>query len=161
MKSTFKLTLLATVTAFIFMACADPASEQKPTVDLEKVKTEIQALEDAYAAGESAKDADAVVAYYADDAVSYNRNEEPSVGKVAIRERKAKQIAADTLGNKSAYKVVDLFVEGNKVVEIGSYTQTDSSGKVSDKGFYMSYFENRDGKYQCVRDMSVTTMPAK
>lgn len=51
------------------------------------LKTEIQALEDAFAAGEKAKDAAAVAAYYADKAVSHNRNEEPTVGKPAIQER--------------------------------------------------------------------------
>lgn len=161
MKSTFKLTLLAAMTAFTFMSCSEPAVEKQPTVDLEKAKTEIQALENAYAAGELAKDADAVVAYYSDDAISYNRNEEPSKGKAAIRERKAKQLAADTSGNKPTYTVVNLFAEGKALVEIGEYTQTSPAGQVVDKGYYMSYFENRDGKYQCVRDMSVTTMPAK
>jgi hypothetical protein len=33
-------------------------------IDMEAVKTEIQAMEDAFSAAETAKDADAVAAYY-------------------------------------------------------------------------------------------------
>jgi uncharacterized protein (TIGR02246 family) len=160
MRSIKKLAILAAMTAFIFMACS-PAEEQKPAVDMEKAKTEIQALENAYADAELAKDAAGVAAYYAEDAVSYNRNEEPTLGRAAIQERIAKRIAADTSGNKPTYTVVDIFADGNQLVEIGSFLQTNPAGQPADKGYYMSYFEKRDGKYQCVRDMSVTTMPAK
>ena len=56
---------------------------------------------------------------------------------------------------------VDLFAEGNDAVEIGSWTKFDSSGTEILKGNYMSYFQKRDGKYICVRDMSTTSSPAK
>jgi ketosteroid isomerase-like protein len=49
-------------------------------------------MEDAFAAGEKAKDADAVAVYYSDDAISYGRNAQPIVGKVAITESLAKSI---------------------------------------------------------------------
>jgi hypothetical protein len=29
------------------------------------------------------------------------------------------------------------------------------------KGHYMSLFQKRDGKYVCIRDMNVTSSPAK
>ena len=67
----------------------------------------------------------------------------------------AQGFASDTLGGSNVYKVVDLFAEGDMAVEIGSWTQLDSTGTKIDSGYYMSYFEKRDGKYQCVRDMSV------
>ena len=47
------------------------------------------------------------------------------------------------------------------LVEIGSWTEVDSSGAEVNKGHYMSYFQKRDSKYVCVRDMSVSSMPAK
>ena len=50
-----------TFSALIFSACS--TTVKKETVDMEKIKIEIQAMEDAYAVGEKAKDADAVVAY--------------------------------------------------------------------------------------------------
>ena len=128
---------------------------------MEQVKAEIQAMEDAYAAGEKAKDADAVVAYYSDDAISYSRNEQPLSSKAAIRDNMANNIAKDTTGNYNVYKVVDLFAEGNTVVEIGSWTEFDFSGNEQENGNYMSFFQKRDGKYICVRDMSTTTSPVK
>ena len=114
-------------TSLIFSACA--TSEKEEVLDMEKVRIEIQAMEDAYAAGEKAKDADAVAAYYSDDAISYSRNRQPLSGKAAIRDNIANNIAKDTTENYNVYRVVDLFAEGNFAVEIGSWTEFDSSNK--------------------------------
>ncbi len=160
MRSKFQFAILFTIFALIFSACSTSTGEAK-TVDKEKVKSEIQAMEDAYAAAEKAKDADAVAVYYSKDAISYNRNEEPTSGITAIKESIAKRLAKDTTGNHSVYKVVDLFAEGDMLVEIGSWTQINPSGAEVDKGHYMSYFQKRDGKYVCVRDMNVSSNPAK
>ena len=150
---------LLAFTALIITSCATEKKEE--VIDLAKVKTEIQAMEDAYAAGEKAKDADAVAAYYHDDAISYSRNIDPLVGKAAIRDNIANRIAKDTTGNYNVYKIVDLFVEGNSAVEVGSWTEFDTDGNKQANGNYISYFEKKDGKYICVRDMSTTTSPAK
>ena len=152
---------LLACSSLFFLACNAPEKEVAVALDMEKITTEIQAMEDGYAAGEKAKDADAVAAYYSDDAISYSRNRQPIVGKKAIRENIAKNIATDTTENYSVYKVVDLFADGNTAVEIGSWRDFDVSGKELDNGYYMSYFEKRDGKYICVRDMSTTTSPVK
>ena len=153
------------LTALLLSACAtkekEVAVEVAEVLDMEKVKTEIQAMEDAYAAGEKAKDADAVAAYYADDAMSYGQNEQPQNGKAAIRDNIAKDIAKDTTGSYNVYKVVDLFAEGDTAVEIGSWTKFDADGNQIDNGNYMSYLQKRDGKYICVRDMSTTATPLK
>ncbi len=161
MKKSFKWTQLPVALVLLFVvACSQPPAEA-PAIDMEALKTEIQAMEDAYAAAEKAKDADGVAAYYSDDAVSYSRNEEPTVGKAAIRDRIADRLAKDTLNVTNVYKIVDLFAEGNQAVEIGSWTEMDSTGTEINKGYYMSYFEKRDGKYVCVRDMNVKVEPAK
>ena len=146
-------------TALFFSACA--TTEKEEIIDMTKVKAEIQAMEDAYAAGEKAKDADAVALYYSEDAISYSRNQEPLSGRSAIRDNIAKDIAKDSTNNYNVYKVVDLFAEGNTAVEIGSWTEFDASGNKMANGNYMSYFQKRDGKYICVRDMSTTTSPIK
>ncbi len=155
---------LLVIGALFVTACATKEEEVKEevmAVDMEQVRTEIQAMEDAYAAGEKVKDADAVANYYSDDAVSYGQYQEPAVGKAAITAKIAKNIASDTTGGYSEYKIVDLYAEGGMVVEIGSWTRFDSSGKELEHGNYMSYFEKRDGSYKCVRDMSATTSPEK
>ena len=159
MRQYIRLLGFLVLAVLTFSACS--TCEEKETVDMEKLTIEIQAMEDAYAAGEKAKDADAVAAYYSDDAIGYSRNKEPLVGKAAIRESIADDIANDTTGNYSEYKIVDLFGDGNTAVEIGSWTEYDPSGKELRNGNYMSYFEKRDGKYICVRDMSSTTEPEK
>ena len=158
MRSKIKLALFCGISALLFSACSN---EKAASVDMDKLKTEIQAMEDAYAAGEKAKDAAAVAAYYSDDAISYSRNEAPTSGKAAIQARIADRLAKDTTGNTSVYKVVDLFAEGNMAVEIGSWTMNNPSGAEVDNGHYMSYFQKRDGKWVCVRDMNVTSNPAK
>ena len=161
MRSKFHVATFIAITAFIFSACSTAPKEEAKPLDLEKVKPEIQAMEDAFAAAEKAKNADGVVTYYSDDAISYGRNEKPTSGKAAIRDSVAKRLAADTSGNTWVYKVVDLFGEGNMLVEIGSWTMMSPAGTEVENGHYMSYFQKRDGKYVCVRDMNATTSPAK
>jgi len=166
MRKNMRLFGFLALTALLLSACATKekevvAVEAAEVLDMEKVKTEIQAMENAYAAGEKAKDADAVAAYYADDAMSYGQNEQPQNGKAAIRDNIAKDIAKDTTGSYNVYKVVDLFAEGDTAVEIGSWTKFDADGNQIDNGNYMSYLQKRDGKYICVRDMSTTATPLK
>ena len=72
-------------------------SEKVETIDMEKLKVEIQAMEDAFSAAEKAKDADAVAVYYSENAISYSRNRQPTSGKAAIRESIAKSIANDCM----------------------------------------------------------------
>jgi len=153
--------IFASMILFI-SACSSPAPAPVPeAIDMDAVKTEIQAMEDAYAAAEKMKDAAGVAAYYSADAISYTRNREPMVGKEAIKNGIAERIAKDTTGNTNVYKVVDLFIDGNIAVEIGSWQEMDSTGQEVDRGHYMSYFSKHDGKYLCDRDMSVSAMPEK
>ena len=160
MKGKFQLTILFAISGLLFSACTSPASETK-AMDMDKTKAEIQGMENAFAAAEKAKDVNAVAAYYSQDAISYNRNDTPSSGIAAIKEHIAKGLAKDTAGNTNVYKVVDLFGDENMLVEIGSWTLLNSSGKETDKGHYMSCFQKRDGKYVCIRDMNVTSTPIK
>ena len=159
MKMKTQLPALLGMFALLFSSCAKPVEAPKP-IDMEKLKVEIQKMEDAFSAAEKAKDADAVAAYYSDDAISYSRNEEPTSGKAAIKARIAEHMAKDSSGSVNVYKVVDLWAEGNMAVEIGSWTEIDTAGAET-KGHYMSYFQLRDGKYQCVRDMNVSSKPDK
>jgi ketosteroid isomerase-like protein len=153
--------LLSLFVLMIFTLSGCSTAEKSEPLDMAAVKAEIQALEDAYAAGEKAKDADAVAAYYSENAVSYSRNSKPVSGRSAIREKIANRLANDTLGHYNTYKVVDLFAEGNTALEIGSWTEYNADGAEMENGYYMSYFQKNNGKYECIRDMSVTTMPEK
>jgi ketosteroid isomerase-like protein len=113
-------------------------------------------MEDAYSAAEKQKML-IKYGYYSDDAVvieKQGQNRQPAIESL-------QSLAEDTTGNTNVYKVVDLFGEGNMLVEIGSWTEMSSAGAEVNKGHYMSYFQKRDGKYVCVRDMNVTSSPAK
>jgi len=162
MKKHNHLLIFLAIIVLTFSACNNQEKEEAIVVEpinMDNLRVEIQALEDAFSAAEKAKDADAVAAYYSEDAMSYSRNKQPVSGRAAIRENIAKDIANDSLGGYSVYKVVDLFAEGDTAVEIGSWTQFDSTGVEIENGHYMSYFLKRDGKYECVRDMNATTKP--
>jgi hypothetical protein len=76
-----KIKLLGSISfiALIFTSCG--TVEKEEVLDIELVQTEIQALEDAFAAGEKAKDATAVAAYYSKDVIRYSRNKQPIKGK--------------------------------------------------------------------------------
>ena len=159
MSLKIRIAVLIAVTTLFITSCSN--EKGTASIDMDAVKKEIQTMEDAYAAAEKAKDPDKVVAYYSDDAIGYGRNRPPEVGKTAIKESLAKRLAADTTGNYNVYKVVDLFAEGDMAVEIGSWTEMSPAGTEVNKGHYMSYFLKRNGKYVCVRDMSVSSNPAK
>ncbi len=141
--------LIAAFAAFvIFFSSCQPA---KP--DMEKVRAEIQALENAYADGLNAKDANAVLAYYAEDAVSMVNNAPVASGRDALLKMVQEDIASDTTNTTVAFEVVDIFAAGDLVVETGKATDKDMDGNVVKTGKYMSLFEKRDGKYVCIRDI--------
>jgi len=142
-------------------ACNTPqeAPLEAPPIDKAALTSGIQAMEDAYAAAAIAKDADAVVAYYADDAVSYSSFKEPSTGKAAIRQRLADQMASDTSGTTPVFKVLEIFAGDGHITEIGSWTESDAAGVVKDHGTYFSVFRKDGDKWLCIRDISVSAVP--
>ena len=142
----FLFAVLAAVT-FTLVSC-QPA---KP--DLAKIKPEIQAMEDAYAAGLKAKDANAVIAYYADDAVSMDNNAPIVVGHDALLKMAQDEIAGDTTNLTVSFETVDLYAAGEYVVETGKATYKDAEGNVKKSGKYMTLFEKRNGKYLAIRDI--------
>ncbi|MDX1408663.1 MAG: nuclear transport factor 2 family protein, partial [Saprospiraceae bacterium] len=107
------LFLLIAFLAISVTACEMGDTEEE-TVDMEAVRAEIQAMEDAYAVAQNARDADGVVAYYADDAVSMGPDQPPLVGKAAILADIKKDMADDTTNEGTIrFEIVDLFVEGD------------------------------------------------
>jgi ketosteroid isomerase-like protein len=143
------------------LACSQPAETEpveEPTqeMDMDALKAEIQAMEDAYAAAENAGDIDGILAYYADDAVNMPNEEPIVVGKEAIRNRLSDEMAeAESEGKERGtitFKLEQLYADGDLLVEAGSSEYTSPDGKVS-TGKYVSIFEKRDGKYVCVRDI--------
>jgi ketosteroid isomerase-like protein len=129
-------------------------------VDKEQIKKEIQAKEDGFAEVYNARELKNI-GYYADDATSFSQNREPLVGKTAIIEYYKANIDSVPASHKISFTTNEVFVsnDGNQVVEIGYFKVVDSVNITVNSGNYMSLFEKRNGKYICVRDMSVSDIP--
>jgi uncharacterized protein (TIGR02246 family) len=149
----FSLLFAALVAIAVSTTSCQQAAKEPAKPDLAQIRTEIQALEDAYAAGLNARDANAVIAYYADDAVSMVNNAPVASGRDALLKMAQDDIARDTTNTTVTFEVVDIFAAGDLVVETGKATDKDADGNVVKTGKYMSLFEKRDGKYVCIRDI--------
>lgn len=133
-------------------ACQAPVAEE-PALDMQAIKAEIQAMEDAYAEASNTKNAEAQVAYYADDAQSLAPNRPTIVGKAAILAYTKEEMAEDTSNDSTIrFEVVDLFADGDLLVEVGKSITTKNDGTET-TGKYMSVFEKINGKYICIRDI--------
>lgn len=129
-----------------------PSAEQaKP--DLAKLKAEIQALENSWAAADNARNASAVAAFYAEDAVSLSNNKPMISGRAAIQKDIEVGFAKRAKGSTVSYDVLDVFGNENTVTEVGKSTIKDAAGKVISSGKYMAVWEKRNGKFICVRDI--------
>ena len=157
------MVLIAPLLLFLPSCAEHEAHEehQAEQIDLEAVKAEIKAMEDAFAVAENNKDAEAVVAYYADDAQSLAYNAPTEVGKEAILASIKKDYEEDTMDYTISFEVTGVWAGGNYATETGTSKTVDKDGNVVRTGKYMTLFEKRDGKYLCVRDMNVTSMPKK
>ena len=166
MKNQMFNRMLLCLFAASVMACTpkkeETVAEQPAAVDAAQIKTEIQAMEDAYAAAMNSGKLDEII-YYSDDATSYSQDKKPFVGKKAIYQNLQAEIASMTPGTKVAYTTNEIFpsIDGSQVVEIGSYAVTEPSGGVISSGNFMAMFEKRNGKYFCVRDMGESDMLKK
>jgi uncharacterized protein (TIGR02246 family) len=125
--------------------------EAKP--DMAAVKAEIQALENSWAAADNARDANAISAFYADDAVSMSPNKPPLAGKAAIDADIAEGLAKKVSGSTVSYDVLEVYGNEDVVTEVGKATTKDASGNVISNGKYMAVWEKRNGKYICIRDI--------
>jgi len=164
-----KMNYLGISTAFfaltvLFVSCGAPAvkkdaSTEDTTVvavatpDMAAIKAEIQALETSWANADNARDANAIAAFYSDDAISLSNNKPMLSGKAAILKDIEQSIATRVKGSTVSYDVQDVFGCENSVTEVGLSTFKDASGKVISTGKYMAVWEKRDGKYVCVRDI--------
>lgn len=148
-----KFNLLFTIASacmLMIMAC-QPTAEAP--ADMAQIKTEIQALETAWGDALTARDLEALMALYADDAVSMPDNEPIMVGKEAIRKQQEQEFANTPEGMTYSFEVLDVYGDGNTVTEIGKSTYTDASGKVTGTGKFIAVWEKQDDKYLCIREI--------
>ena len=146
------------VVSLLIASSSIMAQTTSVVVDKEQIKKEIQAKENKFAeiynSGELRK-----IGYYAEDATSFAPNRAPLVGREAIIEYLKVDVETNT--DKISFTTKEVFVSnnGDMVVELGHYQVVDSTGTSFNTGNYMCLFEKRDGRYYCVRDMSVSDIP--
>jgi len=164
-KNFLKLATLGLAISIFTIGCDSPPdkkTEKEPEkmvepvvakVDMGSIKTEIQGLESAWAAADNARDTNAVLANYSDDAMSLSNNAPISKGKAAIQMEIKEGMAKKTKGETVSYNTLEVFGDEKLVTEIGTAITKDASGKVMRTGKYMAIWEKRDGKYICIRDI--------
>lgn len=148
-----KFNLLFTLSAaclLTFTACQQ--GSQTPA-DLTQIKTEMQALENAWAAALNAQDLDALMALYADDAVSMPDNAPILVGKAAIRKQQEQEFAGTPAGKTYSFEVLDVYGDGNTVTETGKSTYKDAAGTVTGTGKYTVVWKKQGDQYLCIREI--------
>ena len=157
-----KTTIFTTLSLCIFLlAACQQAPEPKPAAvqevpkpDLAKLKAEIQAINNTWAAASNARNTAAILAFYADDAVSMSNNKPMIVGKAAIQKDSETWFEKTKEGSTVAYETMDVFGDENLVTETGKITTKDAAGKVTYTGKYITVWEKRNGKWLVIRDMS-------
>lgn len=152
----FSLVLIAS--ALLYLSSCKPVGEGSVTADVNKadltqVKAEIQEVENAWAAAQNAKDINALMALYADDAVSMPDGAPTLRGKAAIQARQADEFAKAPEGLSNTYTVEEVFSDGDVVTEIGNGVTKDASGAVVRTGKYIAIWKKTDGKYLCIREI--------
>ncbi len=159
MKNKILKGLVLTVLLVSVFACTHKQEEPVAVViDKEQIKKEIQLKEDEFMTiYNSGKIKD--IGYYGEDATVFHQNRAPLVGKDAIVAYLEEDIESNT--NSISFKTNEVFVssDGIQVLEVGSYIVKDSVNVPINTGNYMCYFEKRDGKYVCIREMSASDMP--
>ena len=146
----------------LFASCQEPEKKETPaevTVaepakpDLTQIRSEIVAIETAWAAAQNAKDVNALMAMYADDAVSMPDGEPMLTGKAAIQKKAEADFAKPSTYASIAFETLDVYAQGNVVTEVGKTMYKDAAGKTTGGGKYMAVYEKRDGKYLCIREI--------
>jgi len=144
------LFILSAACLLTFTACQQTA---ETPADLTQVKSDIQDLENAWAAALNTQDIDALMALYADDAVSMPDGAPMLAGKDAIRKQQEQEFANTPAGRTYSFEVLDVYANGNTVTETGKSTYQDAAGKVTGTGKYMVVWEKQGDNYLCVREI--------
>ena len=142
-------------------ATTESAQVEPSKVDMEAVKAEIQAVETAWATAQNAKDINALMALYADEAISMTDGAPSLNGKAAIQAYQEAEFTKIPEGQTSEYTVQDVYGDGEIVTEVGTGVTKDASGSVVRTGKYVAIWKKMDGKYVCIREIYNSDAPVK
>ena len=124
-------------------------------VDVAAVQDESKRAVRDWIAAYNAGDADTIAGMYAEDARVFAPGHPAAVGRDAIRETIAKDIANTKAAGVTLVLNDDdvVSVHGDIALHTGSYVVNDASGATVDSGNYLGVSQNIDGKWLLVRDV--------
>ena len=139
---------LCAAALFALTACAPRAPDT--AADAAIIKADVPVWFTHYNAG----DADGVAALYAEDGVVLAPGAPAVVGRAAIRDFIASDIATSKAAGVTlnGNEVTDVGVAGDMAWKTGTFSVTDASGATVDKGKYVTIDRRVDGKWLIIRD---------
>jgi len=120
------------------------------------VRAEVTAAAKKMEAAFNEKDAAALTALYADNAIVMPPGVEPLQGHEAIR---AMWESLDEATPTLALKIKDVMSLGDMAVETGGWSMTAADGSHVDHGSYLAVWKKTDGGWKMVRDTWNSSMP--
>ena len=149
--------------ALLFASCQEAEKKETPAQtttaaepakpDLAQIRSEIVAIENAWAIAQNTKDVNALMAMYAEDAVIMPDGEPMVSGKAAIQKKLEADFAKPSTYASIAFETLDVYAQGNEATEVGKTMYKDAAGKTIGAGKYIAVYEKRDGKYLCIREI--------
>ncbi len=158
-----KSNLLASVAfSLAILACNEPAKtdndsdmvkSESVVTDMSQVRGTIEKIENDWAAALTKKDIDALMALYADDAITMQNDALSLKGKAAIREQQQKDFKDPARYASISFQTQDVYGTADEVTEVGTSSEKDATGNVIRTGKYMAVFQKRNGNYLCIREI--------
>ena len=147
--STFRHAAVIAAIVFVIAGCEQKAPDT--AAEAAAIKSHSLAWFEHYNAG----DADGVADLYAEDAVVMAPSMQKLVGRAAIRDYIAGDIAASKSAGISMQgdAVADGAVDGNTAWISGSFAVKDAAGITIDTGKYLTVYRRTDGQWPIVRDI--------
>lgn len=139
---------LVLVAAALIAACTTAAPDT--AADEAALRAAAPQWWDRYNAG----DADGVAALHAEDAIVMAPGVPAAVGRPAIREFLAGDIAAaKAAGVTTGGEVTAVGVAGDQAWASGTYSATDASGAMVDNGKFLTVYRRANGDWLIIRDI--------
>ncbi|MBM3812127.1 MAG: DUF4440 domain-containing protein [Acidimicrobiia bacterium] len=138
--------------------------QQQPAVDLEAEKKAVMEMEASWVKAAAAKDVEAFVAFYADNAVVLEPNKPAHHGKEAIRAGLKEIFGLPGFALSFQSTRVEVAKSGDMAWSTGGYTmsfQDPKGNTMNDRGKFVTAFEkDAAGQWKVTADMFSSDLPA-
>ncbi len=146
---------LASLLLALVGACATQRPAEAPAVDTAAITATLDSLNQAFVAAVAARDTDAVVGMYADDAQVLPAGMPRADGRDAIRKVWVGMLQTPGLELNITSSKPMITEAGDMVIDVGGYSMKmkDKKGKpMEDVGKYVAIFKKVDGAWKIVVD---------